>query len=45
MPAKLRKSLTWDRGMEMANHTVLSNTTDISVFFCDPKIPLAARNE
>jgi IS30 family transposase len=39
MPAKLRKSLTWDRGMEMANHTVLSNTTDISVFFCDPKSP------
>lgn len=39
MPVELRKSLTWDRGMEMANHLELSRATDIAVFFCDPRSP------
>eukprot|EP00362_Geleiidae_sp_MMETSP1317_P001793 CAMPEP_0201281592 /NCGR_PEP_ID=MMETSP1317-20130820/3428_1 /ASSEMBLY_ACC=CAM_ASM_000770 /TAXON_ID=187299 /ORGANISM="Undescribed Undescribed, Strain Undescribed" /LENGTH=386 /DNA_ID=CAMNT_0047591853 /DNA_START=95 /DNA_END=1252 /DNA_ORIENTATION=+ len=39
MPAELRRTLTWDRGMEMANHMELSEATDIAVFFCDPKSP------
>lgn len=32
-------SLTWDRGMEMAQHKRFTVTTDIQVFFCDPQSP------
>jgi IS30 family transposase len=36
---KLYKSLTWDRGSEMANHKRFSLATDIDVYFCDPQHP------
>lgn len=39
LPAELRKSLTWDRGAEMALHTNFSIATDVEVYFCDPHSP------
>lgn len=39
LPIFLRKSLTWDRGMELALHKKLSIDTKIKVYFCDPKSP------
>jgi len=39
LPTELRKSLTWDRGMEMAKHKEFSIATDVQVYFCDPQSP------
>jgi IS30 family transposase len=39
LPRELYKSLTWDRGKEMADHTRFSLATDIQVYFCDPQNP------
>lgn len=39
LPAELRKSLTWDRGMEMAAHKEFAIATDVQVYFCDPQSP------
>jgi IS30 family transposase len=39
LPAVLRKSLTWDRGVEMASHKNFTIATDVAVYFCDPKSP------
>jgi IS30 family transposase len=39
LPAELRRSLTWDRGLEMAAHKEFSIATDVHVFFCDPQSP------
>ena len=39
LPAELYKSLTWDRGTEMANHRQFTLATDIAVYFCDPQSP------
>src|SRR5213594_3769522 len=39
LPEALRRSLTWDRGMEMAHHKALSVATDVQVYFCDPQSP------
>lgn len=39
LPRELYKSLTWDRGKEMAEHKRFSLDTDIKVHFCDPKSP------
>lgn len=39
LPAELRKSLTWDRGMELARHKELSIATDLKIYFCDPQSP------
>ena len=39
LPRELYKSLTWDRGKEMADHERFSLATDIKVFFCDPQHP------
>ena len=36
LPRELYKSLTWDRGKEMAGHQRFSLATDIKVYFCDP---------
>ena len=36
---ELYKSLTWNRGTEMANHRHFTLATDIAVYFCDPKSP------
>ncbi len=38
-PRELYKSLTWDRGKEMADHKRFSLDTDINVYFCDPQSP------
>lgn len=39
LPHELYKSLTWDRGKEMAAHSRFTLATDIQVFFCDPQSP------
>ena len=39
MPAGYRKSLTWDRGMELAKHADLTRETGMPVYFCDPRSP------
>ena len=39
LPAELYKSLTWDRGTEMARHQKFTLATNIDVYFCDPKSP------
>ena len=39
LPRELYKSLTWDRGKEMADHKRFSLDTDINVYFCDPRSP------
>jgi transposase, IS30 family len=39
LPAELRRSLTWDRGSEMAAHKDFAIATDMHVYFCDPRSP------
>lgn len=39
LPTELRRSLTWDRGMEMAQHKEFTVATDVQVYFCDPQSP------
>ena len=39
LPTELYKSLTWDRGKEMAGHQRFTLATDIDVYFCDPQSP------
>ena len=39
LPATLRRSLTWDRGLEMAEHKTFTVATDVKVYFCDPQSP------
>jgi IS30 family transposase len=39
LPAQLRQSLTWDRGMELAHHKKFTVATDVQVYFCDPQSP------
>ena|ERR1019366_1130077 len=39
LPTELYKSLTWDRGSEMADHHRFTMATDIKVYFCDPQSP------
>jgi len=39
LPRELYKSLTWDRGKEMADHQRFTLATDIAVYFCDPHNP------
>jgi IS30 family transposase len=39
LPAQLWASLTWDRGMELADHKRFSVATDVAVYFCDPQAP------
>jgi IS30 family transposase len=38
-PTNLKKSLTWDRGMELADHKRFTNDTNTDVYFCDPGSP------
>jgi IS30 family transposase len=39
LPIELYKSLTWDRGKELADHERFTMETDIDVYFCDPQSP------
>ena len=39
LPNEIYKSLTWDRGKEMADHRRFTLATDIQVYFCDPQHP------
>ncbi len=39
LPGDLRRSLTWDRGKELADHRRFTLATDVEVYFCDPQSP------
>ena len=39
LPDRLRRSLTWDQGAEMAQHAQLRIDTGLGIFFCDPHSP------
>jgi IS30 family transposase len=39
LPSELRRSLTWDRGKEMADHKNFTIATNVQVYFCDPRSP------
>jgi IS30 family transposase len=39
LPGELRRTLTWDRGKELADHKRLSLATDLDIYFCDPHSP------
>ena len=42
LPKEVYRSLTWDRGPEMADHVRFTMATKIDVYFCDPQSPLSA---
>ena len=39
LPENLRRALTWDRGVEMAEHAQFTVDTNVQVYFCDPHSP------
>jgi Integrase core domain len=39
LPGELYRSLTWDRGKELADHQRLTLATEVDVYFCDPRSP------
>jgi IS30 family transposase len=39
LPEQLRKTVTWDQGIEMANHRQITLATDVKIYFCDPGSP------
>jgi IS30 family transposase len=39
LPVQLRKTLTWDRGGELASHKDFTISTGVKVYFCDPQSP------
>src|SRR5215472_14185811 len=41
LPGQLRRSLTWDQGKEMHAHKRFTAATNVQVYFCDPRSPLA----
>jgi IS30 family transposase len=39
LPELMRKTLTWDQGIEMANHAKIAEATGLDIYFCDPHAP------
>jgi IS30 family transposase len=39
LPGELYRSLTWDRGKELADHQRLTLATEGEIYFCDPRSP------
>jgi IS30 family transposase len=39
LPRQLKRTLTWDRGLEMASHKDFTVATNVKVYFCDPQSP------
>ena len=39
LPATLRRTLTWDQGIEMCNHLKIAEATGLEIYFCDPHSP------
>jgi len=39
LPDQLRRTLTWDQGIEMANHVQIAREADLEIYFCDPHSP------
>ena len=39
LPLELHRSITWDRGSEMAQHARFKTDTGIQIYFCDPQAP------
>ena len=39
LPETLRRTLTWDQGVEMSNHVEIAAATDLDIYFCDPHSP------
>jgi IS30 family transposase len=39
LPEQIRRSLTWDQGIEMAQHVQLRLDTGLQIYFCDPRSP------
>jgi len=39
LPLSVRRSITWDRGSEMAQHARFKTETGVQIYFCDPQSP------
>jgi IS30 family transposase len=39
LPVLVRRTLTWDRGMELAGHKEVTAATGLAVYFADPRSP------
>ena len=45
LPSSLAPTITWDQGAEMAKHAEFTTATGIPIYFCDPALPVAARQQ